>query len=373
MKLQTIYIISYLPDDITLRNKRKEFHKKQLEWCNDNNLEVIVIAMNYTPEDYIDGIRYIYKGEKMPPGYARNVALKDFYNSNRDFAVFADDDSILSSPGYGYSDTFFQKFNKWDTKKQQKLYYVQPVIPNWMPYKKTINTHTDFAFDGCIKAKSSFFILKNFKKHHQVEFYFSEEFKYVNNILIPSEEFDFVIQLNEAGFTTLTMKNIVLYEYAAKDSDSTYVNSRQERLRGIELSSKLLLKLHPDCLFIKTYKYVCCSIFTDKTTKEVSYKLRLKNSLPNKSHDIWRASFHNKDIDVKTYTLPRSLLFSDIKKGVISNELNFDQIVNELIQTSNKTDIIEYKSKNRIFYNQKNYFSEKNKTKKIFNKFFENS
>jgi len=96
MKLNKIYIISYLPDDEKLRKERLERHKKQLEYWRQFDIEIVVFAQNYRDNDYQPNITYIKnKGKLKLPGSVRNVCLEHFYNSNDDFTAILDDDTIL--------------------------------------------------------------------------------------------------------------------------------------------------------------------------------------------------------------------------------------------------------------------------------------
>ena len=78
--LNTIYIISWFGND-DVKERRKEFHKKQIEWAFKHNLTPVVLAQDYTAADYIDNVRYINADTSngiLTPSQARNILLDEF-------------------------------------------------------------------------------------------------------------------------------------------------------------------------------------------------------------------------------------------------------------------------------------------------------
>ena len=92
------YIISYYPNDPVIRAHRKEAHLKQIKSIKAASpfARIYIVAQNYKEEDYLDDpqITY-YKHEPLGAMRARNTALNYFYNSNYDFCILSDDDTVV--------------------------------------------------------------------------------------------------------------------------------------------------------------------------------------------------------------------------------------------------------------------------------------
>ena len=95
MKINNCYIISWFGRDPDLRERRRRMHQTQIEWCHKHSLHPVVFAQEYEDGDYLDGVTYIRnEGAVLHPGPARNVLLKHFYQTDDDYAVFADNDIV---------------------------------------------------------------------------------------------------------------------------------------------------------------------------------------------------------------------------------------------------------------------------------------
>lgn len=93
-----IGIVSWLPDDFSIRNRRFEKLKALVKKCNVLfNLPIIIIAQNWTEADFkaIEGITY-FKYPKLGIVGARNALRKHFLESNFDYLIMLDDDCTLT-------------------------------------------------------------------------------------------------------------------------------------------------------------------------------------------------------------------------------------------------------------------------------------
>ena len=96
-----IYIIAYHGTDPETRQKRSDNHNKQIEWWldYDKEIEIRILAMDFIESEYWDNsrIKYIDRLDgPTPPASARNILLNHFYDTNEQWAVFADSDAILN-------------------------------------------------------------------------------------------------------------------------------------------------------------------------------------------------------------------------------------------------------------------------------------
>jgi hypothetical protein len=93
------FIISYLPDNVEERNLRKQAHLNQIKSIKAvmPNVKIFIIAQNYKEEDYIKDpqIEY-YNYSPLGAMKARNIALKHFYDSDYDFCILNDDDTVVA-------------------------------------------------------------------------------------------------------------------------------------------------------------------------------------------------------------------------------------------------------------------------------------
>ena len=128
-----IYIISYFGNND--KEFRKKVHKKQLLfWLKEKNYNIKILAMEYNKSDYINNnrIEYIKLKEHITQSKARNILLKEFYNSNYDFCIFMDNDSILR---INYSDMNIENYE--DTFKYIDIFF--PINPRVCGYKNILS------------------------------------------------------------------------------------------------------------------------------------------------------------------------------------------------------------------------------------------
>lgn len=133
-----IGIVSYLPNDIKLRQIRKKAHLNQIkEIAKVFPQETIyIVAQNYKDNEFINykKIKYLIYKEKLGPANARNVILEMFYQS-KDKILFMLDDDVM---WYNYYDIdillkdFYYNSDKYD------IDFIVPMKPDREPFKKTI-------------------------------------------------------------------------------------------------------------------------------------------------------------------------------------------------------------------------------------------
>jgi len=227
--IDSCYIISFLGDD-AIRDKRKIYHIKQLVWLKQQGLQPIVLPIDYRKDDYIDNIQYLPNVGKLLPGMARNICLDHFYQSDQDFAMFADNDCVLYD-GEKYCDSshFIKIFNKLTLADLSEIDFFYPLNPGRMPFTKMHIEQKDM-FDRYIRfarhlePKSMYFI-KNINKHYNKCIYFdTENFVLYNGHLIAHEDTDFAIQFLLNGMSVYQCNNIVLKEFGS--TTSTWLNQK---------------------------------------------------------------------------------------------------------------------------------------------------
>ena len=209
-----MYIISWFGDG-PLVEKRKKMHRNQLTWCFENDLQPVVFAQNYKDEDYIEGVTYIkHTGQVLRFGEAREPLLKHFYDSDDDFAIFADNDTYLyRGEKYGSNDVFVKMMREIDVKQFEQVDCFYPINPAFIPFTKDLESNkvTDqYSWrmkPGYIPA--GFFVLKNIKKHHNKEIYYDPAFVLPDRSILPAEDQEFPINLIHNNMTCFACPNLI--------------------------------------------------------------------------------------------------------------------------------------------------------------------
>lgn len=208
MSKTLIGIISYLPDDIGTRSIRLTTHIKQLKSLNDMfpTTDVLVMYQNYSPME-IDQCKQTANSElhlfqfeshgKLGANPARNRILKTFFNSEYDYLMLMDDDTVL----YPYYDVknFLNDLECFNNRGQIGM--IRPVVPFMSPFKAG-NYKDRGTIEQCWILRScmglipfSMIILSNLKKVFNKEVYFDE-------VMNPQkgegyDDYDFVFRLRE--------------------------------------------------------------------------------------------------------------------------------------------------------------------------------
>lgn len=263
MNLTTMYIISWFGND-DVRPKRVEYHNNQINWAKQQGLKLVVYAQDYQPNEYQDGVTYIINdGTLKLPSTARNVLLAHFYKTDKDYAIFADNDSVLyDKPQHCDSKDFVKKFNAVSIDKLKDVDFFFPLNPGKVPFTKTITDNQqmfddNFVFNRSIDSKGSFSVLKNLRKHYGVEFYYDEvNYKTADNKIIAGEDVDFGMTLLQNGYSCYMLHNIILKEYGsttstwsteARSNDS--VNSRAIKIKKFNLTTSASGRLNYKVLY----------------------------------------------------------------------------------------------------------------------------
>lgn len=233
MIFNDVYIISYISDDFTpqLKSRRLDAHKMQCEYYKRLGLRVNVCAMCYTDdmylsEQYVD--KYYKFNYKMFPAQARNILLREFYKSDNEYGIFADDDSTINntkSKHLPFGDEFITVFKNRSIEDFANIDAFVPMNGIVTPYSSILEkqeTKENFIFKKTNVFKGSLIFLKNIKD----ELYFDETFC-SGDSLIPGEDVDFMFQLLYNKYCAYECQNIVLKEYNL--NFSTWVNAPEDR------------------------------------------------------------------------------------------------------------------------------------------------
>lgn len=233
MKFNKIYIISWFGNN-DIENKRVQYHLNQISWCKKQGLEPVVLAQNYKEEFYLPNVTYIkHQGQVLLPGEARNVLLKIFYESDDDFAIFADNDAYLyEGPKYGSNDKFVELMKQIDVKQFSHVDCFYPINPAFVPFSKDLEKHKISDQNswrmrpGYVAAQ--FFVLKNLKKFYNKEFYYDPNFVLSDRSILPAEDQEFPVNLIHNNLTCFACPNLIKKDQGLHNSDSTWSDHDRE-------------------------------------------------------------------------------------------------------------------------------------------------
>ena len=224
-----IGVISYLPDD-SKRTKRLQASRTQIEWLHKlfNHEKIIVIAQNYNKDDYLDDplVEYIKYDKGIGAGNARNVILKNFYNSDKDWLFICDDDTT-AYPYYNYEEFFKDLSN---IHKFDGIDAISAIEPEYTAYKKNnfedkANlTHYKFT-PRELNCGSATSFMRNIRKYYGKEVYY-------NNILANKQEgledVEFLLNWVLDGLTWYKMNTLIRKSLAFNQS-TIWEDDRDER------------------------------------------------------------------------------------------------------------------------------------------------
>lgn len=192
-----VYIPCYFNN---IKEREINFHNN-LEQYLKLGYKVIICWMNEQELKFQNENIIVIKSKPSNASKARNILLKQFYNSEEEYAIFSDDDTYLK-----------RKVNQ---------------------RKECISLTNDYT-KGIIKTEkisTGLLLIVNFKKKYNLEIYFDEE-------LEANQDLDFGIQLNNARIET--------YRYSTEDviinkgissmftSDMNKLNKKQKSLDYIK-------------------------------------------------------------------------------------------------------------------------------------------
>ena len=169
--------ISYLPNN-ELRTKRFEAARTQIEWLHKvlPNVKITSVLQNYTQDecDMLGSDMYLSYDTPIGAGRARNKILEKFYNSNYDWLLLCDDDTILDDKYH--CENFIEELSN-NEKKFSGIDAVSAIEPEYHPYKK-LNYEdkgnlTHFKFEPReLNSGSATSFIRNIKKFYGKEIYF---------------------------------------------------------------------------------------------------------------------------------------------------------------------------------------------------------
>lgn len=202
-----IGIISYLPEDMSVRSVRLETHIKQLKNVSSMYPECPIFCMYQQYEQAeielckkaaSKSIKFSYESQgKLGANGARNRILNEFYASDFDFIMLMDDDTTL----YPYYDVQNVLQDLCEFKRKNELGIIRPVVPFMTPFKQGNYEQRSIVENYWILRSSlglipfSMIILSNLNKNFNKAVFFDEQMNPQKGE--GYDDYDFVFRLRE--------------------------------------------------------------------------------------------------------------------------------------------------------------------------------
>lgn len=219
------YVISYFGPN---SERRKAAHAKQLDWLHQYNIPIVVLAQGYDEKNFDSRCDYRISEPLGFPGRARNVLLREFYQSDVDLGIFMDSDSVLADRCDG--SILINLLQELGADSLKEVHLFVPVDPRQQPFTKD---HEDresvyakyLHFHRHLGINTSVFFLQNLNKLGLGEIYFDEEFPG------PCDDAEYAMQVAYAGLGVYRCSNIVLKEMENATTSLVLDGTRQEAHR----------------------------------------------------------------------------------------------------------------------------------------------
>jgi hypothetical protein len=183
-----VYIACCFGHDKAKAFYRHDIFEYQVDWFLEQDTRIHLFIYLQDEEYYYDfGSKRVHwivtaKPDKLSHvthAKARNYIHKLFYDSDYDWAVFADNDSILYQHNYGGS---IFKHMLDNPKKWESIDCWHPIVPRNEPFNHLwksdpglFNNNIVFKRSG-INMDGALYVLSNFKKRYGLEFYYVDNY-----------------------------------------------------------------------------------------------------------------------------------------------------------------------------------------------------
>lgn len=238
--------ISYLPEDSDRTPKRIEFHRNQLRWLENLNLEFpyyrVESAWCEEAKNQLTTMLPLtsISVDKQPPGANRNLLLERLYGSDLDWLVCLDDDRQLY-PMYN-GDSFFKDLSTPAVKKLASLgYLITCTPPNFEPFKKDVcawkyrETHW-YMFRETPYGFLQICFIPNLVKYGYKPIYFNGDTTCLEGE--PPEDVQFELDWLIGKHPIIRNKNLIMQEIGQTNADLSSIYRDLNHRRACEQTHK---------------------------------------------------------------------------------------------------------------------------------------
>mgnify|MGYP001200605156 FL=1 len=234
-----IYIISWfgIREHKEQRENRKQVHKQQIEWLLDKGHHPVVFHQDYDDDEFLPNVEYIdggYNNKQTPIPYGRNALMEHFYNTDEDFAAFADNDAIWRDDLFDYD--VVERIHSRSKDLVRKVDFIVNLNPQWHPFNKSIKDEQErynkyFVWQQTgWQMKESIYIMANFKKiYGEPKWYNPENFVTEDGQHAQTGEgVEFMLDVYNDKRTVVMCRQFILNEL---DSYATWMEGDQDKSR----------------------------------------------------------------------------------------------------------------------------------------------
>ena len=226
----------YIPSYFGPSSRRQAAFQAQSQWLQAQNFDPYYFVQARDPQDISTVVGS--SSEPLHPGMARNHLLAHFYASDDDWAVFADDDTVLLTDQTQVLETIRPFLSKMPE-------YVACVKPGIGSSARMISdksqmldvSRRDFGFTNALHG--SWFFLRNLRKAHNQTLWFDSAFTL--DPFVAMEDADFGVQIIDQGWRILSASSLFVTQDLTQEStwsDARNVKRLQSNQRGKELLSE---------------------------------------------------------------------------------------------------------------------------------------
>ena len=255
---KAIYVIAYHGSDPDTRFKRQRNHDDQIAWWldYDSEIEFRILAMDFLDSEYWDNPRVTYIDRldtPIPPASARNILLNHFYDTDEEWAIFADSDAILNlHPKFkhthrnicedlrNHTDAFsdvdlFCPHN--DQRPGDGAFYDK--YNNVDPAYKNVDWNNELVFDRKLThMKGTLFFVKNNQERILMDEYFNVH-PTGSKPFLGGEDDEFMVRFVMENKGTYMLRNIMLKELTGGSTWSDTTSRKDdEKMRDDYIAEK---------------------------------------------------------------------------------------------------------------------------------------
>lgn len=236
------YIISYLPEEESVRSIRIATLSKQLsEWLANTSMNIYILAMQYYDADLlllpISDRLHIIRSPGLKTTFAHVEVQKLFYMSKYKWAVMMDDDACLYPHNSSYNMFAEMDTHIEDYKHITCFYPHNPMVSGFNQlYIDEPRYATHHIFTPLQTAKGTLYVLKNLQLYSEEPVYNDTDFDMMDDVA-------FAIRLQLKGHKLYTTANLILKElpHNASFFGDNKKDDNTLRIAKAKLASKLIV------------------------------------------------------------------------------------------------------------------------------------
>lgn len=245
MKIEKAYIISWLGNGTDIRKMRHKNHLEQIQNLQKCGIQPIVLAQEYEKDEFIEGVTYIKSTKQPTIADARNVLLEEFYKTDLDFGIFADDDCIFYEGKESYGDSWgiFDLLRNIDYDNFKEVDCFVPIVPIFTPFSKFYEENKALLASNLYFEKNSLMkgihFTKNLKKEYSDPIYYNNKVGFIDGTFYGGEDNFFAYELISKGYGVYRCRNII----AKENGKSTWAVNKEVRREVMDILDRDVFKL----------------------------------------------------------------------------------------------------------------------------------